>query len=173
MKNIYYTVFKFAVVILTMCCSFTSCQMGTIEIKRYRDRPKDPALIGEWLYLVDLEQIKSDPKLIEENLDRDGFLAGIVFHSNGDVQAIRLHYSKNSTEPRLEREPSRKAFYTKNGLIYYIETHPKRGDYPNSYAAEYIIKGNLLCLYPINGIWDPQYEKKRVTIDIFPKRTVE
>ncbi len=173
MKNAYYIVLRFTVVVLTVCCSFTSCRMGTAEIKRYRDKPKDPALIGEWLCLSTLAQIKSDPRLMENNRDGGGFLAGVVYHSNGDVQTIRLHYSKNSAEPRLVREAPDQAFYTKNGVIYYIQTHPKKGDYPNCIEETYIIKGNLLCTDPIDGKWNPQYERKAVTVDLFPNRVVE
>lgn len=173
MKNVYYAILKFTTIALAVCCTLTSCQMGRIEIKRYRDRPKDPALIGEWLYLGVFDEIKSNPDFVENNRNDVNFLAGIVYHSNGDLQVIRLHYYKDSSEPRLVREAPNHAFYTKDGVIYYIETHPKRGDYPNCTEETYIIKGNLLCTDPIDGQWKPQYERKTVTVDLFPSRVVE
>ena len=97
---------------LAACCTLTSCRLGTIEIRLYRDRPKDPALIGEWFNLKALDEIKSNPELIENNRGGGGFLAGLIYHSNGDVQVIRLHYSKDSAEPRLVKEAPDEVFYT-------------------------------------------------------------
>lgn len=173
MKSIYCVTLRLATIAIAVCFTLISCQMGQTEIKHYRNQPKDPALIGEWLYLGDLAQIKSNPKLIEENLDGVGFLAGVIYHSNGDVQVIRLQYSKKSAEPLLVREPPKQAFYTQDGVIYYIQTQPKKGDYPNRFQEPYIIKGNLLCTDPIDGKWEPQYERKSVTVELFPKRVVE
>ena len=147
--------------------------MGTVEMKRYRDKPKDPALIGEWLFLKDLTKIKSNPKIIEDDLDGAGFLAGVVFHSNGDTQVIRLHYSKDSSEPRLVREAPDYVFYTKDGIIYYIQIHPKKGDYPNRFQEKYMIKDNLLYTDYVEGESTPDYERKTVTADIFPNRVVK
>lgn len=173
MKKVCYVVLKFTIVILAVCCCLTSCQMGRIEIKRYREKPKDPALIGEWLYLGSLAEIKSNPELVENDRNGGGFLAGIVYYSNGDVQVIRLHYSKNSAEPRLVREAPDRAFYTKDGTIYYIETHPKKWDYPNRFQEKYMIKGNLLYTDYVEGKSTPDYERKTVTVDLFPNRVVE
>lgn len=173
MRNVYYAILKFTIVVLAVCCSQTSCKIGAADIKQYRDNPKDPSLIGEWLYLKDLEKIKSNPKVIEENLDGAGFLAGVVYHSNGDSQVIRLHYSKNSSEPRLVREAPDYIFCTKSGVIYYIESHPKMGDAPNRFQESYMIKGNFLYTNYIEGLSAPNYERKPVTAEIFPKRVVK
>ena len=156
---------------LAACCTLTSCRLGTIEIRLYRDRPKDPALIGEWFNLKALDEIKSNPELIENNRGGGGFQAGLIYHSNGDVQVIRLHYSKDSAEPRLVKEAPDEVFYTKKGIIYCISTYAKRGEYPICYYEPYMIKGNLLYrLSAIDDEWEPVYERKPVTVDLFPKK---
>lgn len=87
------------------------------------------------------------------------------------VQAIRLYYSKDSAEPRLVKEAPDRVFYTKNGIIYCIATYAKRGEYPLCYYEPYMIKGNLLyMLSAIDDEWEPVYERKPVTVDLFPKK---
>lgn len=171
MKCALHAILKFTAIILAACCTLTSCRLGTIEIRLYRDRPKDPALIGEWFNLKALDEIKSNPELIENNRGGGGFLAGLIYHSNGDVQVIRLHYSKDSAEPRLVKEAPDEVFYTKKGIIYCISTYAKRGEYPICYYEPYMIKGNLLYrLSAIDDEWEPVYERKPVTVDLFPKK---
>ena len=171
MKCALHAILKFTAIMLAACCTLTSCRLGTIEIRLYRDRPKDPALIGEWFNLKALDEIKSSPELIENNRGGGGFLAGLIYHSNGDVQVIRLHYSKDSAEPRLVKEAPDEVFYTKKGIIYCISTYAKRGEYPICYYEPYMIKGNLLyMLSAIDDEWEPVYERKPVTVDLFPKK---
>ena len=171
MKWALHAILKFTAIMLAACCTLTSCRLGTIEIRLYRDRPKDPALIGEWFNLKALDEIKSNPELIENNRGGGGFLAGLIYHSNGDVQVIRLHYSKDSAEPRLVKEAPDEVFYTKKGIIYCISTYAKRGEYPICYYEPYMIKGNLLYrLSAIDDEWEPVYERKPVTVDLFPKK---
>ena len=171
MKCALHAIVKFTAIMLAACCTLTSCRLGTIEIRLYRDRPKDPALIGEWFNLKALDEIKSNPELIENNRGGGGFLAGLIYHSNGDVQVIRLHYSKDSAEPRLVKEAPDEVFYTKKGIIYCISTYAKRGEYPICYYEPYMIKGNLLYrLSAIDDEWEPVYERKPVTVDLFPKK---
>jgi|GEM_PF-658092 hypothetical protein len=171
MKCALHAILKFTAIMLAACCTLTSCRLGTIEIRLYRDRPKDPALIGEWFNLKALDEIKSNPELIENNRGGGGFLAGLIYHSNGDVQVIRLHYSKDSAEPRLVKEAPDEVFYTKKGIIYCISTYAKRGEYPICYYEPYMIKGNLLYrLSAIDDEWEPVYERKPVTVDLFPKK---
>ena len=171
MKCALHAILKFTAILLAACCTLTSCRLGTIEIRLYRDRPKDPALIGEWFNLKALDEIKSNPELIENNRGGGGFLAGLIYHSNGDVQVIRLHYSKDSAEPRLVKEAPDEVFYTKKGIIYCISTYAKRGEYPICYYEPYMIKGNLLYrLSAIDDEWEPVYERKPVTVDLFPKK---
>ncbi|KXB33086.1 hypothetical protein HMPREF1869_01757 [Bacteroidales bacterium KA00251] len=50
---------------------------------------------------------------------------------------------------------------------------PKKWDYPNCFQETYIIKGNLLCTDPIDGKWNPQYERRAVTVDLFPIRVMK
>ena len=171
MKGALHTILKFTAIMLAACCTLTSCQLGTMEIRLYRDRPKDPALIGEWFNLKALDEIKSNPELVENRSGNSFLAAGLIYHSNGDVQAIRLYYSKNSAEPRLVKEAPDEVFYTKNGIIYYIATYAKRGEYPLCYYEPYMIKGNLLyMLSAIDDEWEPVYERKPVTVDLFPKK---
>ena len=170
MKCALHAILKFTAIMLAACCTLTSCRLGTMEIRLYRDRPKDPALIGEWFNLRALDEIKSNPELVENNRSR-GVLAGLIYNSNGDVQAIRLHYSKDSAEPRLVIEAPNRVFYTKKGIIYCIATYAKRGEYPLCYYEPYMIKGNLLyMLSAIDDEWEPVYERKPVTVDLFPKK---
>lgn len=173
-KNRYRTALRVLFVALALCSSLGSCEMGKLDILLYKKRPKDPALFGEWLSLDDLNRIKENPNLIEECIkDKYLIFVGIVYHSNGDVQAIYLQYSKNSAKPTLVYEPSCEAYYTKDGVIYTILTCHKRWEDPNRIAERYLIKGNLLYIDYNQGVPFPIYEKKKITVDLFPERVVE
>lgn len=175
MKNINRsrTALKVVFVALLLGCCLGSCEMGKIDILLYYKRPKDPALFGEWLSLHALKELKENPHLIEECTKKwHSKYVGIVYHSNGDIQAIYLQYSKNSTKPTLIREPSCAAYYTKDGVIYTILTCHNRWEDPNRIAERYLIKGNLLYIDYNQGVPFPVYEKKKITVDLFPERIV-
>lgn len=137
-------------------------------MERSRKKYKDPALFGEWLNIDSLQEMESDPQILEERIRRHyQFFVGTTYLPDGSVESIYALYEKEDTFPKLIREKGG-VYYTEDNRLWRISLAPEGG--PLRSVHLYEIKGDSLFLDPHKAYMRDVYKRQTITPDLFPQR---